>query len=160
MALQRRQGSKTANAKYQIGRISPLNALAPLELFQIDHTPVHVIVVDEQERLPACLPLLTLVIDVGSRIAAGFCVSLDDPLTLSVARALTHAVTPKTNGYSSTVSMSNGRSPVFPIGGHVERLIGTMMGAVHLLPGTTFSNGQTKRVNTSPKLQLRLHWRN
>ena len=55
MALQQRQGSKTANAKYQIGQISPLNALAPLELFQIDHTPVHVIVVDEQERLPACL---------------------------------------------------------------------------------------------------------
>jgi putative transposase len=26
------------------------------------------------------------------------------------------------------------------LGGHIERLIGTMMGAVHLLPGTTFSN--------------------
>src|SRR5207244_10745360 len=25
-------------------------------------------------------------------------------------------------------------------GGHIERLIGTTMGAVHLLPGTTFSN--------------------
>ncbi len=25
-------------------------------------------------------------------------------------------------------------------GGHIERLIGTMMGKVHLLPGTTFSN--------------------
>lgn len=25
-------------------------------------------------------------------------------------------------------------------GGHIERLIGTMMGAIHLLPGTTFSN--------------------
>src|SRR5215471_2035607 len=24
-------------------------------------------------------------------------------------------------------------------GGHIERLIGTMMGAVHILPGTTFS---------------------
>lgn len=29
-------------------------------------------------------------------------------------------------------------------GGHIERLIGTMMGKVHLLPGTTFSNVQTK----------------
>jgi putative transposase len=29
-------------------------------------------------------------------------------------------------------------------GGHVERLIGTMMGAVHLLPGTTFSNVRLK----------------
>ena len=25
-------------------------------------------------------------------------------------------------------------------GGHIERLIGTMMGSVHLLPGTTFSD--------------------
>jgi putative transposase len=25
-------------------------------------------------------------------------------------------------------------------GGHIERLIGTMMGAIHLIPGTTFSN--------------------
>lgn len=29
-------------------------------------------------------------------------------------------------------------------GGHIERLIGTMMGQVHLLPGTTFSNVQEK----------------
>lgn len=29
-------------------------------------------------------------------------------------------------------------------GGHVERLIGTMMGKVHLLPGTTFSNVRAK----------------
>jgi putative transposase len=30
------------------------------------------------------------------------------------------------------------RKPHF--GGHIERFIGTMMGAVHVLPGTTFSN--------------------
>ena len=33
------------------------------------------------------------------------------------------------------------RGPGRPhLGGHIERLIGTIMGAVHLLPGTTFSN--------------------
>ena len=33
------------------------------------------------------------------------------------------------------------RPPKQPhFGGHIERLIGTVMGAVHLLPGTTFSN--------------------
>jgi putative transposase len=31
------------------------------------------------------------------------------------------------------------------LGGHIERLIGTMMGAVHLLPGTTFSNPIDKK---------------
>ena len=29
-------------------------------------------------------------------------------------------------------------------GGHIERLIGTQMGAVHLLPGTTFSNPEDR----------------
>ena len=29
-------------------------------------------------------------------------------------------------------------------GGHIERLIGTMMGAVHLLPGTTFSDIESR----------------
>ena len=29
-------------------------------------------------------------------------------------------------------------------GGHIERLIGTMMGKVHLLPGTTFSDVRAK----------------
>lgn len=36
-------------------------------------------------------------------------------------------------------------------GGHIERLIGTTMGAVHLLPGTTFSNAQEKGSYNSAK---------
>jgi len=36
-------------------------------------------------------------------------------------------------------------------GGHIERLIGTTMGAVHLLPGTTFSNVQEKGSYDSQK---------
>ena len=37
------------------------------------------------------------------------------------------------------------RPPATPrFGGHVERLMGTMMGAVHVLPGTTFSNAKVR----------------
>jgi putative transposase len=37
------------------------------------------------------------------------------------------------------------RPPATPhFGGHIERLIGTVMGAVHLLPGTTYSNTQER----------------
>jgi putative transposase len=36
-------------------------------------------------------------------------------------------------------------------GGHIERLIGTTMGAVHLLPGTTFSNVKEKGSYNSAK---------
>jgi hypothetical protein len=39
-------------------------------------------------------------------------------------------------------------------GGHIERLIGTMMGAVHLLPGTTFSNVDQKGAYDSEKRAL------
>lgn len=35
LALQRRHGSKIANAKYQSVGISPFSALAPLQLFQM-----------------------------------------------------------------------------------------------------------------------------
>lgn len=41
-----------------------------------------------------------------------------------------------------TVNYRPVRTPHY--GGHIERLIGTMMGKVHLLPGTTFSNVQAK----------------
>ena len=36
-------------------------------------------------------------------------------------------------------------------GGHIERLIGTMMGEIHLLPGTTFSNIQERGAYDSEK---------
>jgi putative transposase len=38
-------------------------------------------------------------------------------------------------------------------GGHIERLIGTMMGKVHLLPGTTFSNIGRKAISIPRKVQ-------
>src|SRR5271163_985586 len=44
------------------------------------------------------------------------------------------------------------RPPGTPhFGGHIERLIGTTMGAVHLLPGTTFSNVVEKGAYSSEK---------
>ena len=67
----------------------------PLQVVQIDHTLVDVVVVDELERLPLGRPWLTLAIDVASRMVTGFYVSLDPPSTLSVAMALTQAVLPK-----------------------------------------------------------------
>ena len=44
--------------------------------------------------------------------------------------------------YSIAIEHRPRRQP--HLGGHIERLIGTMMGAVHLLPGTTFSNANEK----------------
>jgi putative transposase len=47
--------------------------------------------------------------------------------------------------YGITIDYRPVRTPHY--GGHIERLIGTMMGKVHLLPGTTFSNVRSKGDN-------------
>lgn len=44
--------------------------------------------------------------------------------------------------YGIAVDYRPVRTPHY--GGHIERLIGTMMGKIHLLPGTTFSDVQAK----------------
>ena len=51
----------------------------PLEVMQIDHTPVDVVIVDERQRLPIGRPWLTLAIDVASRVVLGLSVSLEAP---------------------------------------------------------------------------------
>jgi len=147
-----------------------------MDVVQIDHTAVDVIVVDERERLPIGRPWLSLAIDVATRVVPGFCVSLEPPSLISVALVLTHAVLPKDSwladrelrvpwpvaGLPEVLHFDNGpefhaeslsraaqeygiRLEYRPLGrphygGHIERLIGTTMGAVHLLPGATFSN--------------------
>ena len=153
----------------------------PLELFQIDHTLADVIVVDEVEQRPVGRPWLTLVIDVATRVVAGFHLSLDAPSSTSVALAISHAVLPKDGLFTQfnvnapwPVEDAPGRDfiwttrrsftgqalergcrehkitlrfrpPQTPhFGGHIERLIGTLMGDVHLLPGTTFSSVEAR----------------
>jgi putative transposase len=151
-----------------------------LDVVQIDHTPIDVIVVDEAHRLPIGRPWLTLAIDVATRVVVGFYVSLEAPSSTSVALCLTQAVLPKEpwlkaralacswpvwglpralhadNGadftsaalrrgcdeYGITLILRPVATPHY--GGHIERLIGTLMGRVHLLPGTTGSNPQDK----------------
>lgn len=151
-------------------------ASRPLEVIQIDHTLVDLVVVDEETRAPLKRPWLTLAIDVFTRMIAGFYLSMDPPSRLSVGLCLLHAVYDKTAwlkereidafwpmaGLPESVHVDNGadfrskafirgcrnegvgiiwRPPGQPhYGGHIERLIGTMMGEVHLLPGTSFGN--------------------
>lgn len=152
----------------------------PLDVLQMDHTPVDLIVVDEIARRPIGRPWLTLAMDVDSRMVAGFLVSLDPPCATSVGLALAHAVLPKTAwlaqreirlpwpiaGLPRSVHVDNGKEfhsralergcrqhgiqlehrPVHTprYGGHIERLMGTLMQRIHELPGTTFSNIREK----------------
>jgi putative transposase len=80
-------------------RLSPVKAglhvKEPLQLLQMDHTLVDVVVVNEIDREPICRPGLTLAIDVATRAVPGFHLSLEAPSATSVALALSLAVLPK-----------------------------------------------------------------
>lgn len=67
----------------------------PLDVIQIDHTPIDIIVVDEKYRQPVGRPYLTLAIDVYSRMIVGFYISLEEPSYFSVAQCLSCAILSK-----------------------------------------------------------------
>jgi putative transposase len=95
IATTKREGSKKAGELFGPVSISTLRPEHPMDVLQIDHTPVDVIVVDQQKRLPIGRPWLTLAIDVRTRMVAGFHVSLWSPSTISLSLALSQAVLPK-----------------------------------------------------------------
>ena len=177
LVIGKREGSKRAREKLGPVNVSSLQPALPMDVLQIDHTPVDVMVVDAERRLSIGRPWLTVAIDVATRMVAGFHVSLWAPSALSVSLTLSHAVLSKATwladrelqtltwpaaGLPRVIHVDNAKEfhsdalvrgcqeygvqldhrprarPHF--GGHIERYIGTMMGAVHLLPGTTFSN--------------------
>jgi len=58
---------------------SGLHVKEALQLLQIDHTLVDVVVVDEFDREPIGRPWLTLAIDVATRMVPGFHLTLEAP---------------------------------------------------------------------------------
>lgn len=69
---------------------------SPLDIVQMDHTPVDLIIVDEITRRPIGLPYLTASIDIFSRCITGFCLTLEAPSAVSVGLCLVHSVIDKT----------------------------------------------------------------
>jgi putative transposase len=151
-------------------------ARRPLDLVQVDHTPMDLVLVDPLDREPIGRPWVTVAIDTHSRCIAGFHVTLEAPSATSVGLCLTHMAMDKAPwlalrgveadwpvaGKPRRVGVDNAaefhsaafergcaqhgiaidwRPPGRPqFGGIVERVIGTMMGLVHGLAGTTFSD--------------------
>ena len=74
---------------------STVTAKAPLDMVQIDHTPVDLILVDPIERRPIGRPWVTVAIDVFSRCIAGFHVTLEAPSSISVGLCLAHTASDK-----------------------------------------------------------------
>lgn len=64
LATAKREGGKKARELLGPVAISTLQPEHPMDLLQIDHTPVGIIVVDQHKRLPIGRPWITLAIDV------------------------------------------------------------------------------------------------
>ncbi|WP_022670408.1 Mu transposase C-terminal domain-containing protein [Hippea alviniae] len=90
----KREGRAVSQGKYgaSTGHFEVEN---PLEVVQIDHTPLDIIVVDEKTREPIGRPYLTLAVDVYSRMVYGYYLSLDAPGYFSVAQTLLTGILPK-----------------------------------------------------------------
>jgi putative transposase len=95
LKLEKRQGRKVASEKYEPIKGHFPGADYPLAVAQIDHTPMDVIVVDEEHRQPIQRPSLTVVIDVYSRMVLGFAIYLEKPSAFAAGLAIAHAVLPK-----------------------------------------------------------------
>jgi putative transposase len=95
LKLEKRKGRKAAAEKYEPIKGHFPGADRPLAVAQIDHTPMDVIVVNEEHRQPIQRPSLTVVIDVYSRIVLGFAIYLEKPSAFTAGLAIAHAVLPK-----------------------------------------------------------------
>ena len=91
--LRRRPGpsERRAGAGVQPGP----RAVRPLERVELDHTPLDLIVVDEEDRLPIGRPTVTLALDVYSGLPVGVHVGFEAAGYGAAMRCLLHAILPK-----------------------------------------------------------------
>jgi putative transposase len=69
----------------------------PLDIIQIDHTELDIMVVSEENRCAISRPYITLAIDVYSRMVAGLYISLDSPGSIGTGMCLSNSILPKDN---------------------------------------------------------------
>ncbi|WP_324673102.1 helix-turn-helix domain-containing protein [Hymenobacter sp. GOD-10R] len=190
----RRYGSREAREQYDQLK-GGFSSSGPLDIVQIDHTLLDLMLVDEMDRT-TCIgrPWITIAMDVYSRMVIGFHVSFDPPGAMGTGLCLAHAILPKELGMRKldvdgewpcwgvprllhldnarefrgnmlqTASKEYGFKLQWRIigrpeyGGHIERLMGTVLQEIHMLPGTTFSNIKARgRYDSEGKAVLTLH---
>lgn len=72
-------------------------ALYPLHMVQVDHTKLDIILIDENTGLAIGRPIITLGIDVFTRMIWCMHLSFDEPSANKVRKAIEHGVFPKTS---------------------------------------------------------------
>ena len=93
--MKAREGAEAAGDSFRLVKVG-LRTERPLQVVQIDHTKVDIMLVDDVTRACIGRPWLTLVLDVHTRMVLGLYLSLDAPCATSAALAVARAVLPKT----------------------------------------------------------------
>ncbi len=94
-AMKKRYGHKMAKEKFSNFDGEYPEGNYPMDVVQIDHTPLDIIVVDKIHRKPLGRPYLTLAIDTYSRMIAGIYISLQAPGYFNVSQCLLSVFTKK-----------------------------------------------------------------
>jgi putative transposase len=89
-----------------------------LERVEIDHTPLDLILIDDELLIPLGRPYLTLLVDVFSGCVLGFHLSYKCPSYVSAAKAISHAIKPKSLD-SIDIKLEND----WPCYGKIENLV-------------------------------------
>ncbi|MDR9498383.1 MAG: Mu transposase C-terminal domain-containing protein [Hydrogenovibrio sp.] len=113
----------------------------PLEVVQMDHTPLDLIIVDDDNRMDIGRPTVTMAIDVFSRMVTGFYISLEKPNTLLTGACLTHSILDKKQWL-----MDHGVEGEWPIFG--------LMDTLHTDNGKEFHGKSLKRACEIYKINM------
>jgi putative transposase len=144
LVMERRMGRKAADDRFAARPGQFPGADYPGAYWQIDHTPLDVVLVDDVHRRHIGRPWLTLAIDVYSRCVAGFYLSLDAPSEVSVGMCLVHAILPK-DGWLASI----GAQATWPMWGKPS--------AVHADNGKEFHGTMITRA--AEQHRFRMEWR-
>ena len=106
--VKKRHGGIISSNKFAPVQGKTPGAETPFAMYQMDHTPMDVIVVDEDDRHAVGRPTLTMIIDVFSRMVAGFYISFEPPSALAAGMCMAHALLPKQNGLENLIHQTIG----------------------------------------------------
>ena len=89
-----RMGKEEANKLFKTAKLTQEISLI-LQRVESDHTQLDLFIVDEKESLVLGRPYVTAILDYKSKSVLGFYIGFEKPSYLSIARALRHAILPK-----------------------------------------------------------------
>lgn len=98
--IKKRRGEKAVENLFNINTSEFPHGTYALQSVQIDHTPIDVLVVDDEFRLVTKRPYITIAFDSHSRCVLGYYITYDAPSRLSIAMTLLNCVQSKQESLS------------------------------------------------------------